>query len=63
MRGYYALPLLYRDHVIGWGNVSSKRGALEVEIGYVSGAAPRSREYRRALDAEVERMRRFLGQG
>ena len=63
VRGYYALPLLYRDHVIGWGNVSSKRGALEVEIGYVSGAAPRSREYRRALDAEVERMRRFLGQG
>lgn len=59
VRGYYALPLLFGDDVIGWGNFSSK--GESVDIGHVSGSAPRSRAYRRALDAEIERMRRFLG--
>ena len=27
--GYYALPLLWRDRVIGWGNVSVKNGELQ----------------------------------
>lgn len=59
VRGYYALPLLFGDDVIGWGNFSSK--AENVDIGHVSGAAPRSRAYRVALEAEIERMRQFLG--
>jgi uncharacterized protein YcaQ len=42
-RGYYALPLLWRDRVIGWGNVSVKDGALASEIGYVDGRARRAR--------------------
>ena len=29
-RGYYALPLLWRDRVIGWANLSVKNGELEV---------------------------------
>ena len=37
-RGYYALPLLWRDRVIGWGNVSVKNGELHADIGYVGGA-------------------------
>ena len=41
--GYYALPLLWRDRVIGWANVSIKDGALDTQIGYVSGAPPRDR--------------------
>ena len=41
--GYYALPLLWRDRVIGWGNVSVKNGELQADIGYVeSQAAARS---------------------
>ncbi len=28
--GYYALPLLWRDRVIGWGNVSVNNGTLHV---------------------------------
>ena len=58
--GYYALPLLWRDRVIGWGNLAVKGGALDAEIGYV-GSAPRDRAYRRELEAELERMRVFLG--
>lgn len=53
--GYYALPMLWRDRVIGWANVS---GACT--FGYVSGRPPRERAFTRELDAEVERMRLFL---
>jgi uncharacterized protein len=60
-RGYYALPLLWRDRVIGWGNLSVKSGTLHADIGYVSGRRPRDRGFSQALDAELERMRAFLG--
>jgi uncharacterized protein YcaQ len=59
--GYYALPLLWRDAVIGWANVSAPGGALRVEAGYVSGRAPRDRGFRQAFDEEIERLRGFLG--
>ena len=62
VRGYYALPLLWRDQVIGWGNLSTRDGELGAEVGFVSGVAPRGAEFRGALDAELQRMRRFLGQ-
>jgi uncharacterized protein YcaQ len=58
--GYYAMPLLWRDSVIGWANVAVKNGALECDIGYV-GSQPRERSYKRELEAEVDRMRTFLG--
>ncbi len=61
VRGYYALPMLWGDRVIGWGNVSVKDGQLMTSFGYVSGRAPREAAYRRELDAEVQRMREFLG--
>lgn len=61
--GYYALPLLWRDRVIGWGNVSVVEGSLRAEVGYVSGRAPATRGFARALDAELERLRLFLGAG
>jgi uncharacterized protein len=61
VRGYYALPLLWRDHVIGWGNVAIQDGVLHADLGYVSGRAPRDRTYTRALDEELERLRTFLG--
>ncbi len=61
VRGYYALPLLWRDRVIGWGNVAMKEGALHADIGYVAGRAPRDRTFKRALEEELERLRTFLG--
>jgi uncharacterized protein YcaQ len=61
VRGYYALPLLWRDRVIGWSNVSAREGVLAVQSGYVGGRAPREPAFRRALEAEVQRLREFLG--
>ena len=57
--GYYALPLLWRDRVIGWANLAVKNGALECDIGYV-GSQPRERAFKRALAEELDRLRRFL---
>ena len=61
--GYYALPLLWRHHVVGWGNVSVKSGALHVDLGYPGSSAPRDPIFRREVDAEIDRMRAFLGLG
>ena len=58
--GYYALPLLWRDEVIGWANAGAKDGVLDLRCGYVAGRAPREPAFRRELDAEVERLRDFL---
>jgi uncharacterized protein YcaQ len=58
--GYYALPLLWREHVIGWGNLSVQNGQLKSEIGYIESPL-RDRAFRRELDAELDRMRAFLG--
>ena len=58
-RGYYALPILWRDRVIGWGNLSVKNGELKSEFGYIK-SPPRDRTYQRELDAELARMRTFL---
>jgi uncharacterized protein YcaQ len=60
VRGYYALPLLWREQVIGWGNLSVAGGTLVSELGYQSGRAPRDAAYRRALDEELARLRVFL---
>ncbi len=60
VRGYYALPLLWRDQVIGWGNLSWRDGKLDAELGYVRGRQPRDAAYRRALEAELARMQAFL---
>jgi uncharacterized protein len=59
--GYYALPILWRDQVVGWGNLSVVNGKLVRSFGYVAARAPRDPVYRRALEAELERIRAFLG--
>ena len=59
--GYYALPLLWRDHVIGWGNLAVADRRLKAELGYVAGRAPRDPAFRRALALELDQMARFLG--
>ena len=61
VRGYYALPLLWRGRVIGWGNVSVDGGALRTELGFVSGRPPRDAAFKLALRAERERLAAFLG--
>ena len=61
VRGYYALPLLWRDQVIGWGNVAVAGGALKADLGYVLGHAPREAGFKAALADELQRMGVFLG--
>ena len=58
--GYYALPMLWRDRVIGWGNLAVRDGALHADIGYVNASAPRELRFKREVEAELERARSFL---
>jgi len=58
--GYYAMPLLWRERVIGWANLSIRNGVLETDIGYVGSQPPRERMFQRELEAEIDRMRDFL---
>ncbi len=58
--GYYALPLLWRDAVIGWANISVQDGEMQTEIGYVSGATPKDKAFSAALAAECDAIRIFL---
>jgi len=60
VRGYYALPLLWRDEVIGWGNVAWRDGVLDTQLGYACGKAPRDTAFKRALDDELGRIEAFL---
>jgi len=60
--GYYALPLLWREQVLGWANVSVQGGRLRPEVGFfgprVEGAA-----FANAVDDELQRLALFLGVG
>ena len=56
VRGYYALPMLWRDEVVGWANVTESGPAF----GYVSGTAPKERAFTRELEAELARLETFL---
>jgi uncharacterized protein YcaQ len=58
-RGYYALPMMWRDRVIGWANLSVKDGRLEANPGY-AGSRPQDTIFKRELDAELDRFRSFL---
>jgi uncharacterized protein YcaQ len=59
--GYYALPLLWRDRVIGWANVGTAGGEMRPEVRYVAGRAPRDRGFAAALDEELWRLAASLG--
>ncbi len=59
-RGYYALPLIWRDRVIGWGNLAVKNGVLHAEFGFVE-SRPVDDLFERELEVEMERVRFFLG--
>jgi uncharacterized protein YcaQ len=58
--GYYALPMLWRDRVVGWANLSVRDGMLQHELGYAEGQ-PADASFATGLDAELDRLRHFLG--
>ncbi|MDM0105835.1 crosslink repair DNA glycosylase YcaQ family protein [Variovorax sp. J22R24] len=57
--GYYALPLMLHDRVIGWANVSIHQGQLQPVLGF-AGKKPSGPAFRAALDDEMQRMTLFL---
>lgn len=59
VRGHYALPLLWRDQVIGWANLRVKGGVLTPDIGFVN-ETPSEKAFSTALDEELHRMSVFL---
>jgi uncharacterized protein len=60
LRGYYALPLLWRDGVIGWANLQWDGQRLASDIGFVAGRAPREAGFQAALQAELQAIETFL---
>ncbi len=58
--GYYAMPLLWRDDVIGWVNAATRNGKLTVAEGFIK-SKPKDRVFRAEFDAEVGRLEAFLG--
>lgn len=59
-RGYYAMPVLWRDDVVGWANAKVENECLKVSFGY-AGKRPRAKAFRLLAEAEAESMAKFLG--
>jgi uncharacterized protein len=57
--GYYAMPLLWRDDIIGWVNISNRQGKLSVEPGF-SKEKSTEPSFQREFHEEAERFRQFL---
>jgi uncharacterized protein YcaQ len=60
LRGYYAMPLLWRDSVIGWANARTEGERLNVDVGFVE-RRPRDADFQSELDEEISRLQTFLG--
>lgn len=58
VRGYYAMPLLWGDQMLGWVTATA-RDKLEVKLGFAT-KRPTDRAFRIALDEELDRFRWFL---
>jgi uncharacterized protein YcaQ len=58
--GYYALPVLWRDTVVGWVNAAiTPSGVLDVRAGYTADP-PRTKAFTQAFDREVSRLQAML---
>lgn len=57
--GYYALPLLWRDDIVGWVNITNRRDGFKVTPGFVK-APPTERLFHTRFEEEVESFRYFL---
>jgi len=62
LRGYYAMPLLWCDAVIGWVNASVAGDKLNVEVGFVD-KRPADADFHSEFESEMARLADFLGAG
>jgi uncharacterized protein YcaQ len=60
LRGYYAMPLLWCDDVVGWANARVEGKQLNVEVGFVR-TRPDDSDFPSELEAEIGRLKTFLG--
>ncbi|MEM6600564.1 MAG: crosslink repair DNA glycosylase YcaQ family protein [Verrucomicrobiota bacterium] len=60
--GYYAMPVLWQQQVIGWANANVASDRLRVHFEYVN-KRPRDPKYRKAAKQEVAALARFLKLG
>ena len=58
--GHYALPLLWRERVLGWATVQVDGGTMRPAVGFV-GARIAEPAFVRAVDEELHRLHAFLG--
>ena len=58
--GHYALPLLWRERVVGWATVAVRDGRMAVEVGFV-GPRITQPSFVAAMDDELHRLHCFLG--
>lgn len=59
LRGYYAMPLLWGDRMVGWANARVRDKSLSVEVGYID-RKPADADFSAELEAEIERLKWFL---
>jgi len=59
VRGYYAMPLLWCDAIIGWANASVGGDRVNVEVGFVD-KRPTDVDFDSELDSEIARLEKFL---
>jgi uncharacterized protein len=59
LRGYYALPMLWRDSIIGWANVRVEKRVMSVEFGFVD-KKPDDLDFSSELEKEINRLEIFL---
>ena len=59
LRGYYAMPLLWGESIIGWVNATMTAEGFRSEIGYVK-SRPKSSSFRQQLEVELHRLEQFL---
>ncbi|MEO5593681.1 MAG: crosslink repair DNA glycosylase YcaQ family protein [Chitinophagaceae bacterium] len=57
--GYYSMPLLWRDDIIGWVNISNNRGDLIIKPGYMKDV-PADPSFASAFEMETEKFRHFM---
>lgn len=59
IRGYYAMPLLWGNNVIGWANIKKLTGEIDVDLGFIH-KRPKEKVFESELEKEVGRLEQFL---
>jgi hypothetical protein len=57
--GHYAMPMLWREQMLGWANLKVVDGRLQHELGF-AGSHPRGKAFELALREALQQMQEFL---